>query len=149
MAAKEIKDQRAIESIIRRASVCRLAMCDGGVPYIVPLGFGYEDMKMFFHSGNMGKKLDILRKNNRVCFEIDIDVEPLRHEEPCNWGMKYKSVVGFGRAYFVHSPEEKKRALDTIMRQYTDGSFTYPEEKVASALVIKVEIDSMTGKIHE
>lgn len=52
-------------------------------------------------------------------------------------------------AYFVHNPEEKKRALDTIMRQYTEGSFVYPEEKVASALIIKIEIESMTGKIHE
>lgn len=149
MAVKVIEDQRAIESIIRKASVCRLAMCDEGVPYIVPLGFGYEDKKLFFHTGNKGKKLDILRNNNRVCFEIDVDVEPLRHDEPCNWEMRYKSVIGLGRAYFVHSPEEKKRALDTIMRQYTEGSFIYPEEKVASALIIKVEIESMTGKIHE
>lgn len=124
-------------------------MCDEGVPYIVPLGFGYNDKNLFFHSGKEGKKLDILRENNNVCFEIDVDVEPLRRDEPCNWGMRYKSVIGSGRAYFIHSPDEKKRALDTIMRQYTEGSFTYPKEKVASALIIKVEIESMTGKIHE
>ena len=124
-------------------------MCDEGVPYIVPLGFGYEDKNLFFHSGKEGKKLDILRKNNRVCFEIDVDVELLRHDEPCQWEMRYKSVIGLGRAHFVHNPEEKRRALDAILRQYTDDSFAYPEERIASTLIIKVEIEDMTGKIHE
>jgi len=76
-------------------------------------------------------------------------VELLRHDEPCQWEMRYKSVIGSGRAYFVQGLEEKQRALDAILRQYTDGSFTYPEERVASTLIIKVEIESMTRKIHE
>ena len=149
MAVKAINDQRDIESIIRRASVCRLAMCDEGIPYVVPLGFGYEGKSLFFHTAKAGKKLDILKKNSRVCFEIDIDVETLRHDEPCQWEMRYKSVIGSGRARFVHDPEEKRRALDVILRQYTDGSFAYPEEKIASTMIIKVEIESMTGKIHD
>ena len=38
---KEIKDLSVIESIIKKAKVMRLALCDGNQPYIIPLNFGY------------------------------------------------------------------------------------------------------------
>ena len=60
---REINDKFAIESIIRKASVCRLAMVDGNRPYIVPLCFGYQGDALYFHSANVGKKLD--RANKR------------------------------------------------------------------------------------
>jgi nitroimidazol reductase NimA-like FMN-containing flavoprotein (pyridoxamine 5'-phosphate oxidase superfamily) len=60
--------------------------------------------------------------------------------------MKYRSVIGYGRASFVEDPEEKRKALDIIMAQYADGAFEYSEKLFGKALVIKVEIESMTGK---
>ncbi len=60
--------------------------------------------------------------------------------------MRYKSVIGFGRAFFVEDLDEKQRALDTIVEHYADGSFTYPEATVKSMAVIRVNIVSMTGK---
>ena len=87
---KQITDASEIEDILRKASVCRLALCDEGRPYIVPLCFGYKDNVLYFHSASAGKKLDILRKNNNVCFEVDIDNELVKTGQVCDWGMKYK-----------------------------------------------------------
>ena len=143
---KEITDKAEIESIIGRSMVCRLAMTDKGQPYIVPLCFGYKDNTLYFHSAGQGKKLDILKKNNLVCFEFDIDCEPIKEDKACDWGMKYKSVVGFGKASFIKDFESKCKALDVIMQQYSGESFVYPEAKVKNAVVIKVEIENMTGK---
>ncbi len=72
---KEINDIATIEGIIRKARVCRLALSENGQPYIVPLCFGYKDNNLYFHSAGEGKKLDIIKKNNNVCFEFDIDLE--------------------------------------------------------------------------
>ena len=93
---REISDPQVLESIINSAKVCRLAMCEGGVPFVVPLCFGYEKGALYFHSAIEGRKLEILKKNPRVSFEMDIDWELVRSGDHCN--MRYRSVIGFGKA---------------------------------------------------
>ncbi|MHC4244439.1 MAG: pyridoxamine 5'-phosphate oxidase family protein [Planctomycetota bacterium] len=144
---KQIDDVTAIESIIRRASVCRLAMCDGNRPYIVPLCFGYKDNALYFHSSGQGKKLEILKGNPNVCFEFDIDTKLIKAEKPCDWAMRYKSIVGFGKAELVEDIELKREGLDIIMRQYSQATFEYPQEAIANITIIKVAIENMTGRV--
>lgn len=60
--------------------------------------------------------------------------------------MRYRSVIGFGRTSFVEDLDEKRRALDAIVAHYEEGSFAYPEATVQSMVVIRVKIESMTGK---
>jgi nitroimidazol reductase NimA-like FMN-containing flavoprotein (pyridoxamine 5'-phosphate oxidase superfamily) len=143
---KEITDKSEIESIIRKSLVCRLGLADDGSPYIVPLCFGYKDNSLYFHSAKEGRKIEILKRNNDVCFEFDDNLEVQAGKAACDWGMKYRSVIGYGRASFIEDPGEKRKALDIIMRQYADGDFKYSEKAFGKALVIKVEIQSMTGK---
>jgi len=152
---KEITDRSEIEAIIEKSSVCRLGfgvssverLADEEYPYIVPLCFGYDGDSLYFHSAKEGKKLDLIRKNNRVCFEFDTGYEIKTGEKACDWGMKYKSVIGFGEASFVEAPESKRRALDIIMRQYSGiGPFEYSDAKLKITAVIKVDIRGMTGK---
>jgi hypothetical protein len=143
---KEIRDNAEIESILNRAEVCRLGLSDNNTPYIVPLNFGYKDNCIYFHSFPEGKKIDILKKNNKVCFEIDIDCKLVKSENPCDWGMKYRSVIVFGKASFVQDVQEKKQALDTIMSHYSDNTYEYPENVINALAVVKVRIESITGK---
>lgn len=143
---REITDKAAIEVIIHQSSVCRLALSEDNCPYIVPLCFGYKDNALYFHTAREGKKLGILEKNNRVCFEFDILRELVKSEEPCEWGMKYMSVVGFGKAFVIEDLESKRRALDIIMQHYAGSSYAYREEVIHKAAIIKVEIERMTGK---
>ena len=143
---QEITDIAAIEDIIHKGQVCRLALSDNGRPYIVPLCFGYKENNLYFHSAREGKKLDILRKNNNVCFEIDIDRELVKGKKACNCSMKYRSVIGFGKAELIEDIEPKRRALHIIMQNYFEGFFKYSEESIRNTVIIKVEIESMTGK---
>ena len=143
---KEIIDKSQIESIIRKSMVCRLGLADNGTPYVVPLCFGYDNGALFFHSAKEGRKIEILKKNNQVCFEFDIAPEVKAGKTACAWGMKYRSVIGFGKASFIEDPAERRKALDVIMRQYADGDFEYSDKSFEKALMIKVEIESMTGK---
>jgi hypothetical protein len=143
---KEITDKSEIDSIIRKSLVCRLGLADDGSPYIVPLCFGYKDNSLYFHSAKEGRKIEILKRNNDVCFEFDDNLEVQAGKAACDWGMKYRSVIGYGTASFIEDPEEKRKALDVIMAQYADGDFEYSEKLFEEALVIKVDISSMTGK---
>jgi len=143
---KEIQNESEIKAIIKKAGVCRLGMINGNKPYIVPLCFGYHDNVLYFHSSLKGKKLDILQKNPNVCFEFDLITELVESDNPCNWGMKYQSVIGFGKVVFIASLAEKLKALNIIMAQYSKRQFQFPENKLKVTSVFKVEIESMTGK---
>src|SRR5512133_1807698 len=143
---KEIKDESALRAVIQESMVCRVGLSDGNRPYVVPLCFGYEDGFLYFHAAHEGRKIEIIRKNNSVCFEFDANTEIVENQEACAWGMRFKSVIGFGTAIFIDDVEEKHRALEIIMKQYSDRLFSFPEHSVAGTTVIKVEIESMTGK---
>jgi len=143
---KEITDPAVIESIIRQSIVCRLAMCDGDTPYVVPLSFGYQNRALYFHSATEGKKIDILRRNPKVCFEIDLGPAVKKAETPCRWGMTFRSVIGSGKVHFLASPVEKRRALDILMGHYAHERFEIPDSKLASVIVFRVDVEEMTGK---
>ncbi len=144
---KQITDDATLEEILRKADVCRVAMCDGDEPYLVPVNFGYRDRALFIHSAREGRKIEILSRNNRVCFEAETDVEILRGDSACDWGARYRCVIGTGRARFIEESLEKKRALDIIMRKYSGtGDHLYDEKKVDAITVIRVDIGEMSGK---
>ena len=143
---REITDASGIRAIIEKVKVCRLGMVNGDKPYIVPLCFGYRDNVLYFHGSLKGQKVDLLRKNPNVCFEFDLINEITEAEKACDWSMKYQSVIGFGKADFIESPDEKREALSIIMAQYSDRPYQFPESILKVTAIIKVEIESMTGK---
>ncbi len=143
---KEIKDVKELESIISRSDVCRIALCEKNSPYIVPVSFGYKDNCLYFHSAANGRKIDIFKKNNRVCFEFDTHEGFIRSENPCDWDMKYYSVIGSGKAFFIEDIEGKTKALDIITRHYSSDVLEYKKNSVDNITVIKVEIENLTGK---
>lgn len=146
-ADKEIADRGEIDRILRKATVCRLGLVDGAIPYIVPLSFGYDGNTLYFHSACEGKKVDLLRRNAVVCFEFDVDADPVRSETSCGWTMRYRSVIGSGTASFVEDLVGKSEALKIIMRQYTEGPYEFPEEMLRKIAVIKVAIGEISGKV--
>ena len=143
---KEITEKSEIENVIRKASVCRIGMVNGDVPYVVPLCFGYRDNSIYIHSAAEGMKIDILMNNPNVCFEIDINSKVIENDNGCNWGMHFQSVIGFGKAVFLENIEDKKTGLDIIMSHYSDKTFQFPEKSLKNTTVIKIEIESMSRK---
>lgn len=143
---REITDYAQIETILLKAQICRLAMCTDGWPYIVPLNFGYHQGRLYFHAASAGRKLDILKVNERVCFEVDIEHVLMESSQACGWSMQFASVIGFGRACLIDDVADKRTALDIIMRHYSDRSYTYPDDVLAETSIIRIDIESMTGK---
>jgi uncharacterized protein len=76
---------------------------------------------LYFHSAKEGKKIDIIRKNNQVCFEMDVEGEIVKGQKACFWGMKYVSVIGFGQAFFIEDNIGKRKALDILMKKYASS----------------------------
>jgi hypothetical protein len=161
---REITDPADIDAILNEATVCRLGLADDDGPYIVPLSFGYGNGAVYLHSapeasknlsGSLktfrssrisslmtfdtspvsslaesgGKKITMIRKNPRCCFEVDICDQVIRGDRPCSWG--------------------KRHGLNCIMRHYRGGTHEFSDADIASVTVIRIRIESMTGKKHD
>jgi len=144
---KEIVDKATIDKIMNEAEVIRVAMVDEDNPYLVAMNYAFFDGCIYMHSAKEGRKIDILKRKNNVAFQMDTGVELVIKETACSCGAKYMSVFGTGKALFVEDKNEKVTALDAIMTKYTGRKgFEYPEVALEKTLVIKVEVESVTGK---
>ena len=94
---KIINDPEQIEEILSKAKFLRLALSDAEIPYVVPISFGYKENAIYIHSSQKGKKIDILKRNPRVCFEADFETEVMTADDPCRYNVRYRSVIGMGQ----------------------------------------------------
>ncbi len=144
---REISRRSEIDEIIREAEVCRLAFAVDDEPYIVPVSFGYDGAALFFHTAKDGKKIDCIRANPRVCFELEHNVELVTHEaKPCDWGFAYESVIGHGTVIELSESEGKRHGLNQVMRQYSGREWTMDEASMDRTRVWRLDIESVTGK---
>jgi nitroimidazol reductase NimA-like FMN-containing flavoprotein (pyridoxamine 5'-phosphate oxidase superfamily) len=147
---REIKDTKELEEILQRSDVCRIAFAVDGIPYIVTMNFGYiwnDRLTLYFHCAKEGKKLELMKQNNMVCFEMDTDHEIAEAAIACDWGMKYRSIVGLGLLESVTEEDEKKKGLDSIMDHYGfDGKKEYNEKALNLTEVLKLTVTQFTGK---
>jgi nitroimidazol reductase NimA-like FMN-containing flavoprotein (pyridoxamine 5'-phosphate oxidase superfamily) len=148
---REITEIEEILEVIGRCKVCRLAMAENNLPYVVPLNFGwdYEDgeLSLYFHGAREGKKIDILKKNPEVCFEMDGAHRLIEGPEPASYSFAYESVIGFGRVEFLEGDEEKTYGLNRLMvHQAGKGDFVYPAPQLQTVEVYKLRARSFTGK---
>lgn len=140
-------DREKVETFLKEVVVARLAMCVDNKPYVVPVNFGIGEGVLYFHSGNKGKKVEILSENPFIAFEMDADVEVVPKDDACKWSMKYRSLVGTGKVIKLTDPEEKKNGLDRLMAHHAPGKiFDYQEKMMAATNVYKIEIESLRYK---
>lgn len=145
----EIKDRSKIEAILDEAMVCRVAFCDGDIPYVIPMNFAYKDNCVYLHSAKEGRKLELLKKNPNICLEAEADVKLIREKDPCNWSASYRCAIGTGVASIISSSEEKRMAIDLIVKKYTgDLNPSYSQQSYDRIIAIKIELKSLTGKTN-
>ena len=117
---REITDMETMLDILRRCDTVRIGMRGEDFPYVVPVSFGLtvEEGKpvIYFHCAREGMKLDLLRKDPRVCVEGDIFIRT----EPTDPGIttRYESVIGTGTCEIVTDTETCIRGLAAITDHY-------------------------------
>jgi uncharacterized protein len=150
MRVKIITLQRDIDEIIGKCQVCYVGMSgDDGMPYVVPFNFGYKDRVIYLHSAQQGMKIDILKKNPKVCVVFSTDHE-LHHQSEhvaCSYSMHYRSVQAFGEVEFIDDIEQKVGILNIVMANYADREFTYNAPSLREVCTFKVNVNRFSGKI--
>jgi uncharacterized protein len=147
---RNISDIQLIEDIIKKADVCRIALANGNIPYIVALNFGYTlspENRLYFHCASEGKKLEMIKENSYACFEMDIDHAIYSGMKGCDWGMKYSSVVGYGHISIITGKEDRMYGLNCIMRHYGgEKEYSFDDKVLERTTILRLDITEMTGK---
>lgn len=146
----EVKDRDEIIRILDKCKVLHLGLVDGDEPYVVAMNYGYtledEKLTLYLHAATAGYKLDLIRANPKVFFEMDCDVMPFEGKVACQYGTSYSSIMGRGRAEIVEDVEEKKQILSVFMKSQTGQDFTFQDKLVSIVSVIKIQVSEYTAK---
>lgn len=147
---RQVTDMGEIINILDKSKVLHLGLVDGDEPYVVPMNYGYEfvddTLIIYLHGARRGRKLDLIRKNSKVFYELDCDIVPFEGEVACKYGITYSSVMGRGEAFLVEDVEEKKHALSVLMKTQTGKDFTFDDKLVSVVSIIKIVTKEYTAK---
>ncbi|MCL2615428.1 MAG: pyridoxamine 5'-phosphate oxidase family protein [Dehalococcoidia bacterium] len=148
---REIGHIDGIEEILLQCKTCHVAMVGDGSPYIVPLSYGYKliggsTLDLYFHSAPSGRKMDILKRNASVCFEVSYEGEPVHAGNPCDAGYYFASVIGFGKAVFIEDIVEKCAALSLMFKHQSGKDIAFTAEQAGVVCVFKIVSTDFTGK---
>lgn len=146
----EITDINEIVKILEKARVVHMGLVDDGMPYIVPMNYGFTmeegKLTLYLHSAVKGYKIDVIKKNPICCFELECDVEPFEGKIACQYGMAYSSVMGRGEIHIINEPEEKQRLMSLFMNSQTGRDFSFTEKQVSAVCVLRVDVSEYTAK---
>ncbi|MCL2874299.1 MAG: pyridoxamine 5'-phosphate oxidase family protein [Defluviitaleaceae bacterium] len=147
----QIEDTETLIELLNECKIMRVAMIDGETPYIVPVNYAYElsegILTMYFHCAIEGRKIDILKKNKNVCFELDGRFELVMGKDACSTSCKYASIIGSGKAESIDDVKGKTSALSLIMEQQTGKPVNdFPEAALAKTAVFLIRSKDFTGK---
>ena len=149
---QEIRNDVELKAILAKTQYVTVAMCRDNEPYLVTLSHGYDGERnaIYFHCAFEGKKIDFLRANDRVWGQALVDRGYVRG----NCDHLFSSVQFGGRARFVEDAEEKRHALEVMIRQLEGEPDKVIAAKVSDARVAatnigRIDIEFMGGKRSE
>lgn len=144
----EVKEIEEIHRIIEKCDVIRVGMSVNNIPYIVAMNFAFKDNVFYFHGAKAGRKIDMIKANPHVCFEMDTNHALVgESERACDWTMTYTSVMGTGLMTIIDDWEQKREALNLLMAQYGGHEvYDYEDSMLNRIGIMKLQIKEMTGK---
>jgi uncharacterized protein len=145
---REITNRAEIDAILHAGRVMRIALADNNAPFLVPVFYAYDGEAVYFHSAQAGTKVDILKRNPQVCFEVSLDHDVIASDRACDFEARHRTVIGFGRAVFVESDADKADILRRIVGRFSEEQFAFSEVDLRRTAVVRIAIESITGKKH-
>ncbi len=152
---KEVTDMSRIRDILDACAVCRLGIYDKTQDevYIVPMNFAYSLEKgaltLYFHSALSGRKINLLRENPSVSFEMDCGHRLIPHTFPCEYSYGYSCIMGTGTVSFTDSPDQKAAVLSLLMEKQTGAACPVQKEQTASVAVFQVNVKQFSCKAQK
>ena len=148
-ADREVTAKEDISAIMEKCDAVSVAFA-GETPYVIPMSFGFEWTgecpTLYLHGAGEGEKVSRMRRDDRVAFSMYAGTSVVGGATACAYSATYESVCGSGRIAPL-SGEEKRHALEVLMRQYAkDRTFTFDDRMLAAVNVWKIDVCQISGK---
>jgi uncharacterized protein len=143
---REIEDPNEIRRILKAGRICRVAFCHESWPYVVPVNYGVSGDRLYLHSAGTGLKLDLLRANPRVCFEVTSEADILPGDRACDTAVRYESVIGWGTASIVEDVDERQEGLLALVEQLQLAGTPLPHPAPPGIAIVRIDVGFLRGK---
>ncbi|WEA01486.1 pyridoxamine 5'-phosphate oxidase family protein [Mucilaginibacter sp. SJ] len=143
-------EQPEIEALLSRQVTGRLGCYAQGTTYIVPVNYVYKNGVIYAHSGP-GKKIEMMRKNPKVCFEVD-DIKNI---------FSWKSVIAWGTFEEITDIAEQEQTMQALIHRVmplVEHATDHPSHGITAneydigdkidLIVYKIRIDKVTGRFE-
>jgi len=139
----------AIEDVLHQQFIGRIGCNYNDVTYVVPIGYAYDGKYVYAHAEE-GMKINMMRENPHVCFEVDTI------ENIGNW----KSVIGWGDYEELTDEKERALAINVLLNRgipkgASKTSYFTPEwpfqSKTATdveGIVFRIKLNIKTGRFE-
>ena len=148
---REVIDNELIKDFISAEKIMRIGFCDNGEVYIVPVNYGFNETDgnytLYFHGAMAGRKYELAQNTPSVGFEIDGNYELIGADTACGYSARFMSVIGTGELSLIDGAEEKKTALENVMKQAAGRTgLEYDDEVLSRTAVFRLEVKTMSCK---
>lgn len=151
---REVTDLNKIISIIDKCEIMRIGLADGDFPYIVPLNFHYEvtegnHIDFYIHGAMAGRKYELMQKNGKCSFEMDIPLKIDYLYDCHDITMRYESVMGTADLEFIKDEDKEKVMQEKILSRHEEMSrFPWNRESLSRCAIVKISVNEITAKVN-
>ena len=151
---REVTDFLKMVEIMCACDCCRLGFVDGDEAYIVPMNFGYdiegEEIVLYFHCAEVGRKIDLMAKQNILSFEMDTGHKLVVGDKAHDFSYLYQCIMGKGVLEKLSGTSEKAYGLTRIMEHYTGKSdWNIDNNAIDITAVLKLSVMEWSCKEHK
>lgn len=112
------RDAEGAEAILRAGRVAHVGFSDGGLPYVLPFTYAYEDGRLYLHGARASRTVRLLRAGTPVCVEVTLLDGLVASRAAKSHSMNYRSVVVFGTAEAVADEAQKRDIFERMTARY-------------------------------
>ncbi|MGE4552606.1 MAG: pyridoxamine 5'-phosphate oxidase family protein [Desulfovibrionaceae bacterium] len=142
-------DFAAAAAVLDQCDVLHLAFADAAGPHAVPVNFARRGRTILIHSSFKGRKAEALSAGAAVAVSAVARAELRTGEKACQYGYRFASAVGHGRARRVDGEAERRAALELIIQRYAKGLPPVDEAILAKTALFAIDLDDLCARVRD
>lgn len=144
----ELNDEQ-IDQLLQRQYVGRIGCTANNVVYVVPIGYAYDGTSVYAHSSE-GMKINMMRENSEVCFEVDDTTDAANWQSVIGWG-KFEELEGEGRVKAIQLLVQKNIpvAASKTAKLLPEYPFYADDKNEIEGIVYRITLTKKTGRFEK
>ena len=139
-----------VETLVKQQLVGRIGCHAKDVTYVVPISYAYDGAYIYGHTFE-GMKVDMMRKNPKVCFQVDDTTDLANWQSAVLWGEFEELAEGPERILALHKLTERRLPLISSETMHLTSQWPFRDEDVSkiSGIVFRIRVTEKTGRFEK